>query len=86
MNEQLKLLESLGFVLPSPAYIAGAIVFGIVGLVAFRWGKKISRPKLTWTGVALMLYPYVVYDARLLWLVGFALCGLAYWLAKHGDA
>ncbi len=86
MNEQLKLLESLGFVLPSPAYIAGAIVFGIVGLVAFRWGKKISRPKLTWTGVVLMLYPYVVYDARLLWLVGFVLCGLAYWLAQHGDA
>ena len=56
MNE-LKALQSLGLVLLSPAYIAGAILFGIAGYLAYRSGKKSTRPVLTWTGVALMLYP-----------------------------
>lgn len=59
MNE-LENLEAFGLVLPSPAYIAGAILFGILGFVAFRRGRKTSRPALTWTGVALMLYPYAI--------------------------
>jgi hypothetical protein len=77
MNE-LKNLEALGLVLPSPAYIAGAIVFGIAGLVAYRRGRKTQRPPLTWTGVALMLYPYAISNTWLLWLVGVALCGWVY--------
>lgn len=73
MNE-LKNLESLGLVLPSPAYIFGAILFGIVGYVAFRRGRKTALPVLTWTGVTLMLYPYAVSQTWLLWVVGVALC------------
>ena len=72
MNE-LKNLEALGLVLPRPAYIAGAILFGILGLVAFRQGRKISRSALTWTGVVLMVYPYAVSQTWLLWAVGVAL-------------
>ena len=72
MNE-LKNLEALGLVLPSPAYITGAILFGILGLVAFRRGRKTSRSALTWTGVALMVYPYAVPQTWLLWAVGAAL-------------
>jgi hypothetical protein len=71
-------LNSLGLVLPTPAYIAGAIIFGIVGIVAFRRGRKATKPHLTWTGVALMLYPYAVSDTWLLWAVGLALCGWLY--------
>ena len=39
-------LAELGITLPSPAYIVGAIVFGIVGLAAFVHGKRAggSRP------------------------------------------
>lgn len=77
MNE-LKQLESLGLVLPSPAYIVGAILFGIIGYAVFRRGRKMSRSVLTWTGVALMLYPYAVPQTWLLWLIGTALVGLAY--------
>ncbi len=77
MNE-LKQLEALGLVLPTPAYIAGALLFGIVGLVAFRRGRKCSQAQLTWTGVALMLYPYVIYETWLLWALGIALCGWVY--------
>ena len=77
MNE-LQALESMGLVLPSPAYIVGAILFGIVGYIAFRRGRKNSQPVLVWTGVALMLYPYAVQQTWLMWLVGAALSAWVY--------
>lgn len=72
MNE-IQQLESLGLTLPSPAYLAGAIVFGIFGYVAYRRGRKTAVPALTWSGLALMLYPYGVTQTWLLWTVGSAL-------------
>ncbi|MDD5029553.1 MAG: hypothetical protein PHH58_08660 [Rhodoferax sp.] len=77
MNE-LKQFESLGLVLPTPAYILGAILFGIIGWVAFRRGRKTSISVLEWIGVALMIYPYGVSETWMLWLVGIALSGLVY--------
>jgi len=77
MNE-LKLIESLGLVLPTPAYIATAILFGIIGLIAFRRGRQRSRSMLTWSGIALMLYPYAISQTWVLWLIGVALSGLVY--------
>jgi hypothetical protein len=77
MNE-IKNLESLGLVLPSPLYIVGAILFGIVGYLAFKRGRKTASSTLTWTGVALMLYPYAVSQTWLLWLVGASLSGFVY--------
>jgi len=50
-------LQSLGLTLPSPAYIFGAVVFGIIGFAAYRYGKKAQRTTTKWLGVALMLYP-----------------------------
>ncbi len=76
--DELKTLEAMGLVLPGPAYIFGAIVFGIIGYVVFRRGRKTERSVLTWSGVALMLYPYVVSETWLLWVVGAGLCGWAY--------
>lgn len=73
MND-FETLQALGLVLPSPAYILGAIVFGIIGFVAYRRGRKTSTTALTWTGVALMVYPYAVPQTWLLWTVGAALC------------
>ena len=76
--DEIKNLESLGLLLPSPAYIVGAILFGIIGYVAFRRGRKTTSPALTWTGVVLMVYPYAVPQTWLLWLVGAGLCGWLY--------
>ncbi len=76
--DELKTLEALGLVLPSPAYIVGAILFGLIGYLVFRRGRKTARPVLTWSGVALMLYPYAVSETWLLWLVGAGLCGWVY--------
>ena len=66
MNE----LTSLGLDFPSPTYLIGSILFGIIGYVAFRRGRKAERPELTWTGVAFLFYPYAVSQTWLLWAVG----------------
>lgn len=71
--EELKVLQSVGLTLPSPAYIIGAVVFGLVGFAAYRHGKKARRPRTKWLGVALMLYPYVIGETWLLYLIGAAL-------------
>ena len=71
-------LHSLGIELPTPAYLLGLLVFGIVGYVAFRRGRKTGRPPLVWAGVATMLYPYVVPQTWLLWLIGAAATGCIY--------
>jgi apolipoprotein N-acyltransferase len=81
MQDQLETLGALGITLPSPAYIVGAIVFGIVGLVAFVRGRRAGRPRQRWLGLALMLYPYVVWQTWLLYLVGAGLT-LAVWLDR----
>ena len=63
-------LDAVGLVLPTPAYLAGLLLFGIVGLLAFRRGRKTNKPNLKWAGIAVMLYPYAVPQAWLLWLIG----------------
>jgi hypothetical protein len=72
--DEINQLQSLGLTLPSPAYLFGAIVFGLVGLGAFRYGRKRAQPLKVWIGVALMLYPYAVSRTWLMYVVGFALC------------
>lgn len=71
-------LNSMGLTLPSPAYLLGAVLFGIYGYVAFRRGKKTGNSPLKWIGVALMLYPYAVSETWMLWAVGVALCAAAF--------
>jgi len=77
--DELSALQSLGISLPSPAYIVGAVLFGLLGFAAYRYGKKTQRPRTKWLGVTLMLYPYVVYQTWLLYLVGVGLCAAVYW-------
>ena len=85
--DSIQNLSSLGLALPSAAYLAGAILFGLLGYAAFRHGRKLSRPSFTWGGLALMLYPYGVSDTWLLWLLGVALCAAILvadkWLASR---
>ncbi len=79
MNE-LQQLQEMGLVLPSPAYIFGAILFGLVGMVGFWRGRRAQHPPLKWIGLALMLYPYVVWETWMLWVVGAGLCA---WMVKE---
>ena len=72
----LATLQSLGLTLPSPIDILISIVFGLVGWVAWRRGRKTERPITQWAGVALMVYPYLVSGTGWLLGVGVALCAL----------
>ena len=83
MND-IQSLESLGFTLPSPAYLVGAILFGILGYAAYRYGKKTDMPYARWIGIALMFYPYAIDQTWLLYLVGCGLCAALYVLVKRG--
>ena len=78
--EDLNSLQSLGLTLPTPAYLIGAIIFGLLGLAGYRYGKQRARPYVKWLGVALMLYPYAISETWQLYAVGLALCAATYWL------
>ena len=80
--DELKAAEALGFTLPSPAYLIGAILFGIIGYAAYRYGKKATLPIPKWIGVALMLYPYAISETWQLYAVGLALC-IGLYLYRH---
>lgn len=72
--DTLSALQALGLELPSPAYLVGALVFGLIGWAAFRFGRRRERPRTRWLGLALMLYPYAVSRTWLLYAVGALLC------------
>lgn len=72
--EELQTLQSLGFTWPTPAYLFGALLFGVLGMAAWRSGKQKSRPVTRWLGLALMLYPYLVSSTWVLYAAGVALC------------
>ncbi len=69
----LKTMQAAGFTWPSPAYLWGAILFGLLGYAAFRRGRKTEQWDLMGIGVALMVFPYFVGQAWLLWTLGAAL-------------
>ena len=78
--DELGLLQSMGFTLPTPAYIVGVVLFSLIGIAAFSYGRKTQRPRAKWIGLALMLYPYIVSDTVWMFVVGAALCGaLWFW-------
>ncbi len=76
--DELNTLNSLGFTMPTPAYLVGALLFGLIGFVAYRYGKKMSMTYTKWIGIGLMLYPYAVSKTWLLYVVGIGLCAGLY--------
>jgi hypothetical protein len=78
-DDALAMLESLGVDLPTPAYVAGVLLFSIVGIVAWIRGRRRPNRAVKWLGLALMLYPYVVWSTAPLYAVGIALSGVAWW-------
>ena len=80
--DNLSAVHALGFTLPTPAYLLGAILFGIMGFAAYRYGKKAARPHPKWIGVTLMLYPYAVSETWLMYAVGLGLCVALYWFRE----
>jgi hypothetical protein len=60
-------------VMPSGIDLFASLLFGVVGLAAFRYGMKTTRWKPMVTGVALMVFPYFVDETWLMVTVGTAL-------------
>jgi hypothetical protein len=81
MQDSLDTLGALGITLPSPAYVVGVIVFSLVGIVAYYRGKREGHARRRWLGLALMLYPYAVWQTWLLYVVGVGL-SLAVWMDR----
>jgi hypothetical protein len=73
-------LQALGIDMPTPLYLAGLLLFGVIGAVGWRHGRKAKRPAPKWLGMALMLYPYATPQTWLLYLVGSALCASLYFV------
>jgi hypothetical protein len=68
--DNIKELETMGFTLPSPAYIFGVILFGVIGYAAYQYGKKTYRDASKWLGIVLMIYPYAISETWQLYAVG----------------
>ena len=81
MQDTLETLGTLGITLPSPAYLMGVVVFSLVGIAAYYYGKRHGRQRMRWLGLALMLYPYVVWQTWSLYAVGTGLA-IAAWLDR----
>ena len=84
-EEMLDTAQDMGLTLPSAAWIVGCILFSLIGLVAWRWGKARRNPRVRWLGLALMLYGYVAGPTWLLYGAGVALCGAVWWFRNDGD-
>lgn len=56
-------------------HIIGWLVFGLIGMAAFSYGRKQASPKAMIIGALLMIYPYAVTHLVALWVVGAGLTG-----------
>lgn len=83
--DDLQALEALGFTLPTPAYLIGAILFGIIGYAGYRYGRTKSIKAAKWLGITLMLFPYAISETWLLYAVGAGLCAALFLLQKRGS-
>lgn len=50
--------------------LLAAVIFGSIGFVAFRYGRKLERLAPVLIGIALMAYPYFVENVLLTWTLG----------------
>jgi hypothetical protein len=50
--------------------ILAGFIFGTIGWGALRFGRQLERWKPITIGLALMIYPYFVYNKYLLWSIG----------------
>lgn len=59
-----------------PYVLLAGFIFSTVGLGAWYYGKKLELWKPKALGVALMLYPYFIYNRIAVWVIGILLCGV----------
>lgn len=77
--DTLSSLQGLGLSLPSPAYLLGMLLFSVLGMGAYRQGRRKGNDRTQWLGVALMVFSYAVSDTAWLYGVGGALTVALLW-------
>lgn len=65
----------------SVATLLFAVLFGLIGLAAFRYGRKNSEPRQLFLGIALMAYGYFVSNAWISLAIGAVLTLLLFFPA-----
>ncbi len=68
--------------MPSAAALFGSLLFGVVGIAAFRYGKKSALLMPMILGIALMAFPYFVPQTWLLYTIGSALTSAVWFFRK----
>ena len=68
--------------MPSGAALFGSLVFGVIGIAAFRYGKKSALLLPMILGIALMIFPYFVPETWLIYAIGCALT-FAVWFFRN---
>ena len=68
----------------SPANLIAGLIFGVIGMAAFGFGKKHGEITKMVVGVALMIFPYAVSNTWLLYGIGVVLTVLVF--VWHDDS
>ena len=68
--------------MPSPAALFASLIFGVIGIVAFRYGKKHTLFMPMLLGIVLMAFPYFVPETWMLYAIGVVLTG-AVWFFRN---
>jgi hypothetical protein len=76
----LQAARDAGLTLPSPSWFFGCILFSLIGLAAWRYGRVVESRAIRWLGVLLMFYSYFTRPTWLLYGAGLALCAAVFWV------
>jgi hypothetical protein len=57
----------------NPATLVAGLIFGLIGFVAFTYGKATERWMTMVLGLVLMVFPYLVSEPWLIYTIGSAL-------------
>jgi hypothetical protein len=64
--------------MPSPAVLFAGLIFGVIGIAAFTYGRRNALWKPMCIGLTLIAFPYFVPQVWLLYAIGIVLCGALY--------
>jgi hypothetical protein len=64
--------------MPSPAVLFAGLIFGVIGIAGFTYGRRTASWKPTVIGTALIVFPYFVSEVWLTYAIGAALCVALY--------
>ena len=68
--------------MPSPANLFAALLFGVIGLAAFLYGKKQAKIGPLVLGLLLMIYPYFISETWILYAIGVAMTGAIFFFRE----